>query len=123
LRVTVRPSAALRSIRKGPSKPRPLKVTKRWKRRIARQNSPRNTLSPSPMNWKSPSDDVSSCRASFFSYQTRPRPESGLSIATAMIFPVNGQSDIISGRRSRSSSVRALRERYVFCASSRSSQD
>jgi hypothetical protein len=52
-----------------------------------------------------------------------PRPESGLSIATAMIFPVNGQSDIISGSFCRSSSVRALRERYVRCASSRSSQD
>jgi len=44
------PSAALRSIRNGPSKQRPFNVTKRWNRAIAFQNSAIKTCSVSPMN-------------------------------------------------------------------------
>ena len=75
---------------------------------MAFQNSARNTGSSSPTNVKSPSADFSSMRPSVFSYQMRPRPVSGLSIATTMILPVSGQSESVSGSFARSSSERAF---------------
>ena len=85
-----------------------MKVTNRWKRRIAFQNSARKTGSSSPTKVKRLSAEVSSERPSVFSYQIRPRPLSGLSIATTMIFPVSGHSESVSGSFSRSSSERAF---------------
>ncbi len=75
---------------------------------MAFQNSVRQTASVSPMKVKRPSADFSSARPSAFSYQMRPRPVSGLSIAMTMIRPVNGQRESISGSRERSSSVFAF---------------
>ena len=55
--------------------------------------------------------EQSATRPDEISYQIRPRPESGLSIATTMIFPVSGQSERDSGSFSRSSSLRAFLRR------------
>ena len=74
--------------RNGPSKVRPLKVTKRSNFERADQNSTSISFSPHPTYSKNPSSDALAARSPPASYQTIPFPVSGFSIAITMTLPV-----------------------------------